>query len=329
MSKKSLLIVCVFVAIFIGVAIAQNRGFINVPGTTLENRLQESLRQGSAGGARYWVAYSFPLRPGVVIGDARGVAGPVFDNYDAARPQAGGAAPVAARAALFLLYEPGASDPAPVRAELSDASRQRASVASGERVYWLGEAGGDESFALLRRLIHASDANAQAERRREDVAARLTDAVALHEDEPNGRVTSLLKELASGANATSARLRAASWLGRTAGESSFVLNLARDEAQPREVRHLAVRTLLKGEANARSAADAVGLRQLYDAVDDKELKAEIIDASPKRRNQEEVVQFLQGVERDDPDASLRERAGQRLNSKKVLGAKGGGKRRQP
>ncbi|HEX5709305.1 MAG TPA: hypothetical protein VFX96_18525 [Pyrinomonadaceae bacterium] len=298
-------------------------------GTTLENRLQESFRQGRAGGARYWVAYSFPLRPGVVISDARGVTGPVFDNYDAARPQGGGQTPVGTRAALFLLYEPGVSDPAPVRAELSDASRQRVSVADGERVYWLGEAGGDESFSLLRRLIETSDTSVKAERRREDVAARLTDAVALHEDEPGGRVTSLLRELARGANATGSRLRAVSWLGRTAGESSFVLGVARDDGQPREVRKLAVRTLLKGGANARGAADSVSLRQLYDAVEDGELKAEIIDASPKRRNQEEVVAFLRGVESSDPDASLRERASWRLNSKKVLGEKGGRKRRQP
>lgn len=336
MNKKRLLVVCILIATSIGVVIAQNRGFISVSGTTLENRLRESFRQGRAGGGRYWVAYSFPLRPGVVISDVRGVEGPVIDTYIGAQTQGvdGGQTPVGTRAALFLLYEAGASDPVPVRAEISDASRQRVNVSGGEKVYWLGEAGGDESFSLLRRLIETSDANAKAERRREDVAARLTDAVALHQDVPGGRVTSLLKELAGGANATSARLRAVSWLGRTPGESSFVLNLARDEGQPREVRKLAVRTLLKGgaagaNASGAATADAVSLRQLYEAVGDTELKAEVIDASPKRRNQEEVVQFLQGVERGDPDAALRERAGWRLNSKKVLGKKGDRKRRQP
>ncbi|HEX8559976.1 MAG TPA: hypothetical protein VF668_17905 [Pyrinomonadaceae bacterium] len=333
MTKKRLLITFMLVAVCIAAAVAQTRDFVNVSGTSLENRLDEALRQGRAGGGRFWAAYSYPLRPGVVISDARGVEGPVIERYAEVSPQdAGGARPAAgARAALFLLYQADGGEPTLVRAEISDASRQRASVAGGERVYWLGEAGGAESFSLLRRLIDSSDAEANAARRREDVAARLTDAVALHEDAPAGSVTPLLEQLARGARATGARLRAVSWLGRTPGESSFVLGLAREEGQPREVRRLAIRTLLKSAEASGGAAGAgvVSLRQLYDAVGDKDLKAEVIDASPKRRNKEEVTQFLRDVARDDPDTELRERADWRLNSKKVLGEKGAGRRRRP
>ncbi|HEX5709390.1 MAG TPA: hypothetical protein VFX96_18960 [Pyrinomonadaceae bacterium] len=314
---------------------AQTKELIEVGGWNLESRLDEAVRQGRATGGRFWVAYSFALRPGVRIENAEGVENPLVSHGPPTRAESdvGEATPAPARALLMLAYAPEAGAGAtPARVEISElAERSPAEVAAAfaetfESVYWLGEAEAEESLTLLDYLIRAVRDTSD-----DGAAARLTDAVAFHDANESVRVAALLERLATEASSFGARRRAVAWLGRTPAGSSFVLEVARDKSQPLEVRSAAVRALIKeggraaraasasgGEA-MKDAAERISLHQLYETVGSDELKAEIIIASPKRGNMQEVVQFLQEVGRSEPDAALRQSALWRLNSKKVLG----------
>lgn len=293
-----------------------------VGGWSLESRVEEAVRQGSAAGGPFWVAYSFPLRPGVRIENAEGVENPLVNHGAPARARAKDGEPEAepARALLMLAYAPEAGASATcVRVEISELAGRPASEAAAEfaetfePVYWAGDADAEESLALLDHLIRsAHDASG------DECAARLTDAVALHHAEDSSRVEGMLERLASEASSVGARRRAVAWLGRAPAASSFMLEVARDKSQPLEVRSAAVRALIR--KGGRDSAESVSLRQLYETVGSRELKAEVIIASPKRGNMQEVRQFLREVGRSEPDAALRESARWRLNSKKVLGA---------
>ena len=293
-----------------------------VGGWNLESRLEEAVRQGRDSGGPFWVAYSFTPRPGVRIENAEGVENPLVNH--GAPPRAstedGEAAAAPARALLMLAYaHEAASASASARVEISELAGRPVSEAAAEfaetfePVYWLGDADAEESLALLDHLIRgARDASGG------ESAARLTDAVALHHAEDGGRVEAMLERLASEAAQVGARRRAVAWLGREPAASSFMLEVARDKSQPLEVRSAAVRALIR--KGGRDSAEGVSLLQLYETVGSRELKAEVIIASPKRGNMQEVRQFLQEVGRSEPDAGLRESARWRLNSKKVLGA---------
>jgi hypothetical protein len=316
-----------------------SKELIDVSGWNLEGRLEEAFRQGDGSGGRFWLAYSFPTGPGVVIENVEGVDNPLVNHGPAAEAGEGGGgegATASRRAALFLLFESG-GDAArlPARAEVAGltergAAAEAASFAeASEPVFWLGEPEADESLSLISRLIDGARRAAD-----ERAAARLTDAVALHADDAGGRVSRLLEQLASGPAPVGARLRAVAWLGRTNAESAFVLEVMRDKSQPPDVRRIAARALVRqGARRAAGAAGGVGaagvgvgaagapavsLHRLYEMADSRELKAEIIMASPKRGDRQEVVQFLQEIARGEPDAALRERARWRLQSRKVL-----------
>jgi hypothetical protein len=300
-----------------------SRELREVAGWNLESRLEEALKRGDAEGGAFWVGYAFPTRPGTVIENVEGVENPLLNHGREATPQAseGEGATAAERAALFLSFVPGGDGArVPSRVEISGLQARRAAEAAAlfaeahEPIYWLGDGEADESLSLISRLIASVPEGAQAR-----AVAQLTDAVAFHEETAGGRVSQLLEGLAAGPSHTAARLRAVAWLGRTDTDSSFVLEVARDRSQPLDVRRQAVRALVRQGSRATAGASAVSLQQLYELAGSRELKAEIIMASPKRGSRQEVVQFLQEVERSEPDPALRERARWRLQSKKVLG----------
>jgi len=264
----------------------QNRGFINVDGPDLKSRVAAAIKQGGAQQTRYWMAYTFDVRPGIA--------------FDAMIIGAGGSRTIingsmvssryeTRNVGIFLLHEKGGRSI--VRAEIYNLERTR--EYAGYPVYWLGRGGNEESLNFLRSLI--GEVNSI------EAAGHLTDAIGAHDDP---RVTALLKDLIRNSKVERVRTTAVSWLGHLSGETPFLATLVRDERESIEVR--------------KEAADAIGespdgdalvlLQNLYRSVHHFEVKREILDAASDNRMAEGAVNFLTEVAEREPDRELRREA---------------------
>jgi len=262
---------------------------IKVEGADLAARLKfvnESRSKAKAPG-RYWIAYTFPLRPNVAL-EA------VLTNANGSQIKLGaitGAGPADStrRAGLFLSHEDKSDVDLnrPTRVELFDLDR--AHHWKELSIYWLGSIEADQSLEFLERLI--------AESHDADACARLAEAAAVHNDP---RAEALLKRLACGATFAETRMAAIRWLGRIGGHLDFLAEVVTDKAENSRVREQAVMSIGK---SIEPEAIAV-LRRLYETIETTSLKMHVITALSKQRASPAAVKFLTSISKSEGDNVL-------------------------
>jgi HEAT repeat protein len=278
-------IVLFFVTAAAAAGAAQSqRNFINIEGPDLKSRLAASVRQGSAQKGRFWVAYTFAVKPGVAFDAAFiGSGGRTF-LVDGASHIPGAATP---NIGVFLLHDGAAIE----RAEIYNLDRPR--DYAGFPVYWLGRGAGSESLSLLRSLLDTT--------RLYDSASRLVDALGAHDD---AGVPTMLRDIFRSVKNERARLTAISWLGHLPEQTEFLSTVVRDE---REI--VAVR---------REAAEAIGdtpestalrtLQDLYRSVTHREVKRELLETMAVDRFGADALGFLVQTAQREPDQLLQREA---------------------
>jgi HEAT repeat protein len=259
--------------------------FINVDGPDLKSRFASAVKQG-AQRQRFWVAYTFPVRPGIafdttfvgsngstiVVNEAR-VMNSQFETRNVG---------------IFLLHEAPASTL--VRAEIYNLDRSR--DYSAYPVYWLGLPSGDDSLTLLRGLLETA--------RSGEVASRIVDAIGAHDE---ARAPSLLRDVVGTAGTERMRARAVSWLGHWPGQSEFLAALVRDERGVTAIRREAAEAL--GDSPDRVPLTL--LQDLFRAVSHREVKRELLDTISDDRYDGASAFLLEIVERES-DRDLRHEA---------------------
>ena len=187
----------------------QGKNFIPVEGADLAARMDAAVRQGRASSplSRFWTAYSFDVRPGVVVDfeyisddGSRNYFSGSFDSVNSITINGQSMNFETRNLGVFLLRSRESGDIS--RIEIFNLERKH--EYSGYPVYWLGRAGNEESLNLLRGLADAA--------RTGEMGADATKAIALHDDR---RVGDLLEALARTSTVESVRVQAVSWLGRT------------------------------------------------------------------------------------------------------------------
>jgi len=265
--------------------------FINVDGADLKSRMSDAIKLGSAQRRRFWLAYSFDVKPGIAFDvsfiGSRGASFVVNGSTVSSAFET-------RNLGVFLLHENAGL----VRAEIYNLDRPR--DYAGYPVYWLGKATGEESLPLLRGMIDTVQSHETAE--------RLVDAIGAH-DAPS--VAQMLRDLIRTAKSERARTTAVSWLGQLPGQVEFLATLVRDERAHANVRREAAEAI--GESGETSALTV--LEDLYRAVTHREVKRELLEAIADERFDAASVGFLiQTVERD-PDRELRATALEGLAAK--------------
>jgi HEAT repeat protein len=281
----------------------QEQNFIPVEGASLQAKQQSAAQRATAAAtprAPYWTAYSFDVRPGVATdfefvgddGSRINIEGSSFFSFDTKFETR--------NLAVFLLRHADAPDTV-TRVEVYNLERKR--EYGGYPVYWAGRATNEESLNYLRDL--AESTRAVASSRVEDVAASATRAIALHDDR---RVPSLLETLARSSNATGVRAQAVRSLGhitRTGAPAPpFLLELARNEREPTDLRRAAISAL----GQRRDPASLGALESLYDALAERELKRSALSAIARNENRNAAASFLIRVAEREADMELKKRA---------------------
>jgi HEAT repeat protein len=254
--------------------------FVEVEGTDLSARLAAAKTRGGRG--RFWIAYAFPVRPGVAFDAAYFGTGRVivFNGASAAVPFDTGTAEV------FLLYENGGR--APLSVEIYSVRPARG--LGGLPVYWLGQAPAGESLAVLRQVL--IDVPSQ------EPAARLVDAIGAH-DVPD--VSTTLRDIISTSAAERVRTAAVSWLGYWPGQTDFLAALVRDTREQTSVRLQAAESV--GRATDRGVVPL--LQELYRSVTHREIRRELLEAVGDQRFDDSASAFLIEIATTEKDWHLR------------------------
>ena len=273
---------------------------INVEGAKLSAKLESVLSQRRNEAGRYWVSYTFPLRPNVAL-EA------VLSNANGSETKLGvitGAGPSdsTTRAGLFLLYDEKSDLNRPVRAELFDLDRPHS--LSGP-VYTLGHIDASQSLEFLERLIEASsDA---------ELCGRLVESAAVHDDLT---AESLLKKWARDLSLVEARMVAIRWLGRISGHLDFLSEVAAARDENQRVRVQAIISI--GKSTEPEAAGTLG--KLYETIEETALKMYVISALSKQHHRSVAAGLLHDISESEADDALK------LHSRAKLDKTGGKKK---
>lgn len=276
----------------------QTQRFITVEGADLKSKLDAAVRQARSRSpqTRFWVAYSFDVRPGVAVD-----LGEV--NFNGSMQSFGGVTVFSGTSngvtvetrnlGVFLLYEPG--DKSIGRVEIYNLDRQR--EYSGYPVYWLGRGGNEESLNYLKSVADSAAAKRATE--------NATVAIGLHDDP---RVGAMMKDTIRRSSNKDVREAAIYWLGIIGGESAFLGDIVRNEQENTDVREAAAAAI----GRSREPAALATLQGLYEAVSNRDVKEQILSSISKNDNQRAAADFLLKVAKGDPDRDLRETAVHRL-----------------
>lgn len=280
---------------------SQRENFIPVEGADMQAKLTMAIKKaaGALPRTRFWVAYSFPLRPDVTIDPVKGeFIGSANDLSDLAVfiARASNSPGGTRNVGVFLLHDPGGKVIS--RVEIYNLDRQ--SKFGGAPVYWLGRPTYEESLSLLQRVINSNP--------RSKVAENATLAVALHDDR---RVSDKLRELARTSTDDRARKSAIHWLGFTGGEHSFLAELVANTREPTTVRKAAASAFGVG---SRSVPLPI-LTGLYETVTEVVVRRALLYPISINANQEGSANFMRKVAKTDFDAESRRQAASWLREK--------------
>ena len=257
--------------------------FTTIEGANLRGKLEAATRQGQTHGSRYWVAYSFDVRPSVttdtdvtINGNSIWVNGvSVGSNHETRN------------LALFLLYDAATI----TRIEIYNLDRKR--EYSSYPVYWLGRANNDESLSWLQGLV-----NNQSD---DKLNERATMAIALHDDKNVGPI---LKGLTSKAHPERVRKTAIFWLGHSEGEREYLADFVRNEQESLEIRKQAA----FGLGISKDQGALTTLQNLFAQVTGRELKRQIIFAISINENKDGAADFLINTASNEQDRELKKQA---------------------
>ncbi|MBV9211960.1 MAG: HEAT repeat domain-containing protein [Acidobacteria bacterium] len=272
----------------------QSRNFITVDGADLRAKMEAAQKLGRAQSpqTRFWLAYSFDVRPGIAVdpGEAQFHGNMMtYDDLSVFIGKVNGVTVETRNLAVFLLYEP---DGAVVsRLEVYNLDRPR--EYRGYPVYWLGRGGNEESLNLLRQIVS------------NDRSRKLTEhgivAIALHDDP---RVAGVLKNLVNSSLEQDARRTAVHWIGFTGGEMPFLTDLVRNESESVEMRETAAYAI----GISKDAAALNILTELYRTIPNREIRRKLIFAISVNDNEEAATDFLIRIAKTDADTEARKQA---------------------
>ncbi|HEX8185239.1 MAG TPA: HEAT repeat domain-containing protein, partial [Blastocatellia bacterium] len=276
----------------------QTQRFITVEGADLKSRLDAAIKQGRSRTpqSKFWVAYSFDVRPGVAVDPGEIQFNGSMENFGGVTVFIGtsdGISIETRNLGVFLLVEP--NDNTVSRVEVYNLNRQR--EYSGHPVYWMGRAGNEESLNYLKAIADST--------RGKRVAENATVAIGLHDDP---RVGPVLKDLIRKSSNKDVREAAIYWLGVNGGEHAFLSDIVRNEQEHRDVREAAAYAI----GRSRNPSLLPVLQSLYQTVNNRDVKESIVHAISKNENERGATDFLLKVAKSDPDRDLRETAINRL-----------------
>lgn len=257
---------------------AQRPAFTQIDGPTLNARRDAAIAEGrrQSPAARFWTAYGFDVRPGVMIDNwSNGIT---TDAKSDTR-----------NLGIFMLHEADGSGISRVEVYNLDRGREY----SGYRVYWLGRGGNEESLNLLSSMV-ASNAGVK-------IAEHGVLAIALHDDP---RVGGLLKNYVRPGNQEKVRNTAVFWLGQIGGETPFLADLLRNSSEGVELRKQAAFAI--GVSKDRAALTT--LQSAYGAIAEREVKKQIIFAVSVNEDKDAAVDFLIDKARNESDTDARKQA---------------------
>jgi HEAT repeat protein len=278
----------------------QEQTFTPVQGPTLQAR-QEAAAALAAGAhaERFWTAYSFDVRPGVVVDidyvsdDGHIQIQGTWDTTDSGFLVNNPAMETRSLGVFALRDQSGQV----VRVEVYNLGRRR--EYGGYTVYWLGRATNEESLAFLRGLAES----AKPERfsgRDGDLPAQAVRAIALHDDR---RVPEVLTSIARASLSEGVRAQAVRSLGVppvSQATRDYLAQLARDEHESQEVRRAAV----SAYGRSRDAQALAFLQSLYASLNSRDLRRVALTYIARNDDRKAAAQFLVKVATqttDDPE----------------------------
>lgn len=296
MQFSNLFISCVLVvSSFLSPAQAQQgRSFITVEGADLRAKMEAAQRLGRSRSpqTRFWLAYSFDVRPGVAVDPGQGEFRGNMMTYDDLAIFIGKQNNVTVETrnlGLFLLYEADGSTLA--RIEIYNLDKQR--EYSTYPVYWLGRGGNEESLNFLRQLVTAGRVHRLMERG--------LIAIALHDDP---RVSSYLKNLFNASTDEDIRRTAIHWIGFTGGETDFLVGVVRNEREREDTRESAAYAI----GMSKDGAAFNLLTDLYRTIPNREIRRKLLHAISINENEDAAIDFLIRVAKTDADTEARKMA---------------------
>ena len=287
----------------------QEQTFTPVQGATLQARQEAAIAQAAGTRApRFWTAYSFDVRPGVVVdidyvsddGHIQfqgtwdiGDSGFLVNNPAIETRSLG----------VFALRDQGGQV---VRVEVYNLGRRR--EYGGYTVYWMGRATNEESLAFLRGLADSAR-TPMTSGRTEDLAAEAVRAIALHDDR---RVPDVLEAVARTSASDGVRAQAIRSLGYppvSDATRAYLAQLARDERESQEIRRAAISAYGRG----RDPQALPFLQGLYATLTSNKLRQAALAQIARNDDQRAAAQFLIRVATEqDADRELRKMAVMRL-----------------
>lgn len=309
--------------------------FRPVNGSHLSDKVAKAVRQAGTEhpGKSFWTAYTFNVRNGVAV-RIDCVNTPAFqgkaDSFADTEVCFGtlNGVPASTRnLAIFALHPAGSESV--TRLEIVNLDKQQR-PSDTNPVYWLGQAGKDESLNDVRTLAESGESA--------EVRARATLAVALQDD---ARVSETLKNLFSKTKDAEVRSISIAWLGQLDTDSEFLLNLARQDSgtgtQIQAINAIArvntpqtlirlrslyrpdlsssVKTaLINAIAKANDDASVDELMRLFQAEQDNRFKNQIIDVFFVMKNPR-ALDKLNEIERQNDDPQIRKYARYRIDEK--------------
>jgi hypothetical protein len=273
----------------------QGDRFITVEGADLRAKIENATRMGRglSPQTRFWVAYSFDVRPGIAVDPTGNTFQGSMNDYDGItvfRGKSDGVSVETRNLGIFLMYEPDGQSIA--RLEIYNLDKKR--EYSTYPVYWLGRGGNEESLNLLKQI-------ATSTARTRKLNERGVLAIAMHDDP---RVAGILKSFVSSQMELELRKTAVYWLGHSGTETAFLADIVRSEQGNEGLRETAAFAIgITGDASALST-----LIELYRTVPRGELRRKLIHSISMNDNQEPAIDFLIRVAKTDPDMEARKQA---------------------
>ncbi|MCI0659720.1 MAG: HEAT repeat domain-containing protein [Acidobacteria bacterium] len=169
-----------------------------------------------------------------------------------------------------------------------------------EAIEGLGEKNDSRSLEALEKIVNDSAAG-------RDFQLAAVEALG---ERPEAEGLPLLKKIARTHPVAEVRKEAIESLGEHPGQTSFLVELARNDTETLDVRREAVEAIAESESTEAVST----LKQLYSAISNRELKQEIIESFEDCADRKAAVDFLLEVARNDSDRQVREQAFSTLGS---------------
>ena len=289
------------------------QAFTPVQGATLQAKLDAAAAQATAAHQpHFWTAYSFDVRPGVVVDvdfrsdDGRFVIQGSWDwsengtyfYYDSVGSFPG----LETRSlGIFTLRDSAGSVE---RIDVFNLARRH--EYAGYPVYWAGRASNEESLNFLRGLAESTRSSGWS--RWEDIASESVRALTLHDDR---RVAETLQHIARTSTVEDVRAQAVRALGMPPVAETvreYLSQLARDERESLDVRRAAV----SAYGRSRDAQALSFMQTLYASLTNRDLRRAALSQIARNQNQQAAAAFLIKVATQDADTESRKMAVARL-----------------